>query len=225
MLRSTPGTPAPAAPSRSCPHASSAVADCTISRVHTRWYPPRSSSPFAMPHGIEADAINAPENVLSSCVRITLWLIRDSRPPSVDAAARSVGVRARIHCSTNRSQCFSYGIASACIISLKRRVVPIAQPDRNRELPVPRHIDLAHDRNIPIQRLAERPRHLHVRHQVLVAVALPHIPARRPRKPAVRPHRQRHRPMPRQQHPLARHQHDRAEFPAPPPCRCGASSA
>ncbi len=37
------------------------VADCTMSRVHTRWYPPRSSSPFDAPHGIDADAINAPE--------------------------------------------------------------------------------------------------------------------------------------------------------------------
>ena len=32
-----------------------------MSRVHTRWYPPRSSSPFASPHGILIEAISAPE--------------------------------------------------------------------------------------------------------------------------------------------------------------------
>ena len=142
--------------------------------------------------------------------------MRDSLPPSVDAAASSFGVIARIHCSTNRSQCISYGSASACIISLSAAWCPSPSPiaivnSRLRATSISPMIAM-----FPSSACAEVPRHLHVVQQVLVAVARPHIPARRPRKSAVRAHRQRHRPLPRQQHPLARHLHAARRVPRAP---------
>ena len=114
-------------------------------------------------------------------------LARHPSKPKPTAAAKSTASTATkiaSECSIIRSR--------QCLHHLrKRRMVSIAKPDRNRELAVRRNIDLAHHRDISIQRLAELPGHLHVRAQILIAVARPHIPARRPAEPAARSHRQR----------------------------------
>ena len=112
-----------------------------------------------------------------------------------------------------------------CIMLRQRRMMAIAKRDRQGELAVARHVDLAHHGDVAVQRLAELPVHRHVVAQVLIAVARADKPAGRAGESAARAHRQRDVALPRQQTSLARDL-DRARRVARAAAfRCGASSA
>ncbi len=122
---------------------------------------------------------------------------------------------------------------------LQRRMVPFADPDRQRELPH-RHsafnlrhnlaggafsrapqvvdapqVDLAHHRHVPVRRRPKLPIHLEVLHQVLPAVARAHKPAAHAREPAARRHHQRPLVLPRQQHVVPGQVHRPRRVPRP----------
>ena len=118
---------------------------------------PGRRRPSHCPHGIDADATNAPENVLSSCASNTLWLARISLPPSHDFAASHSGLATRCHCPINRSRCSSNGIASALTIFCSAVCGSSPSPTamvNSRAPSVARvrahQVQLAHHRDVPI---------------------------------------------------------------------------
>ena len=164
---------------------------------------------------------------MSSCVSSTLWLIRISLPPSVDAEASS---RRR-----NRPR----PLQQKSLLSARHTASPASASSAQSPHGSHRQTQIAIVNSrcaatsispitaiFPSSACAKLPRHLHVRAQVLIAVARPHIPARRPAEPAVRSHRQRpSRPSTPAGSACPPHRSTAPSSPRPPPFRCGASSA
>src|SRR5271163_3638746 len=67
----------------------------------------------------------------------------------------------------------------------KRGVVAIAKRDGDGELAILRDVDLAHHRDVAIERLTEAPGHVHMRAEVLIAVAGADVAGARTREAAV----------------------------------------